>query len=244
MQHQLGNSADETDLATVWRLLCDGQAFLSDARCDAGRCFARLEKRSGPAVKPAYLEVLERVFLGESQKSLASELGVSVATIASYCTRTLTSVTPEVWVSRAPILLVMAALAARGAPLAPARYEHSLGAQGYVVSVEIPGATFRERLSDSEWQVARLSIEGQSHAGVAEARGTSLRTVANQLASVFAKLGVSGRSELRARAIHEHASYSRTLPPAPAVALPLMSLSRLGAEAWSRPAPLPIASSA
>ena len=58
-------------------------------------------------------------------------------------------------------------------------------------------------------------------------RGTSRRTVANQLAAVFRKLNLSGRSALRAKAIREYASQRAALPLAlPSVAsrtAPLLS---------------------
>ena len=44
-------------------------------------------------------------------------------------------------------------------------------------------------------QIAR----GGSNAQIARARGTSARTVANQVASVFVKLGVASRRELLAK---------------------------------------------
>jgi len=44
-------------------------------------------------------------------------------------------------------------------------------------------------------------LEGQSTASVAQARGTSPRTIANQIATIFRKLGVSSRAELAAKLI-------------------------------------------
>ena len=55
-----------------------------------------------------------------------------------------------------------------------------------------------EKLSEAEREVVLLVLQGHSSQQIAEARGTSARTVANQLASVFRKLGVSGRGELTA----------------------------------------------
>lgn len=54
-------------------------------------------------------------------------------------------------------------------------------------------------LTKAEQEVARLVCEGLSNIAIAERRGTSARTVANQLARVFEKLGVSSRVELQAR---------------------------------------------
>lgn len=51
-------------------------------------------------------------------------------------------------------------------------------------------------LSAAEREVARAALEGLSNGEIAAARGTSVRTVANQLQSIFRKLGVSGRTEL------------------------------------------------
>jgi DNA-binding NarL/FixJ family response regulator len=45
-------------------------------------------------------------------------------------------------------------------------------------------------------------LEGSSHAQISSERGTSARTVANQLATAFRKLGVSGRGQLVDRLIH------------------------------------------
>jgi DNA-binding NarL/FixJ family response regulator len=51
-------------------------------------------------------------------------------------------------------------------------------------------------LSASERTVVRNILDGASQRDVARARGTSQRTVANQMASVFRKVGVGSRVEL------------------------------------------------
>jgi DNA-binding CsgD family transcriptional regulator len=51
-------------------------------------------------------------------------------------------------------------------------------------------------LTGAEQAVVGLVIEGKSNAEIAAQRGTSVRTVANQLRSVYAKLGISGRAQL------------------------------------------------
>ncbi len=52
------------------------------------------------------------------------------------------------------------------------------------------------RLGDAEREVAEMAARGLSNREIAKARGTSERTVANQLASIFRKLGVTSRVEL------------------------------------------------
>ncbi len=52
------------------------------------------------------------------------------------------------------------------------------------------------RLTAAEREVARLMAAGLSNADIARRRGSSPRTVANQAASIFGKLGVRSRLEL------------------------------------------------
>jgi DNA-binding CsgD family transcriptional regulator len=54
-------------------------------------------------------------------------------------------------------------------------------------------------LSAAEREVAQLVLASQSDAAIARARGTSRRTVENQLRSIYRKLGVSSRWELVAK---------------------------------------------
>ncbi|RYZ65594.1 MAG: LuxR family transcriptional regulator [Proteobacteria bacterium] len=54
----------------------------------------------------------------------------------------------------------------------------------------LPGLTAAER------EVVSEVVAGASNAQIATARGTSSRTVANQLQRIFAKLGVHSRAEL------------------------------------------------
>ena len=67
-----------------------------------------------------------------------------------------------------------------------------------VVSVELEAHESEGRLSTAEREVAILAVTGSSNEEIARTRGTSVRTVANQLASTFQKLGVHSRFELAA----------------------------------------------
>jgi DNA-binding CsgD family transcriptional regulator len=51
-------------------------------------------------------------------------------------------------------------------------------------------------LTRTEREVARALFQGKSNADIGRERGTSPRTIANQLRSIYGKLGVSGRVEL------------------------------------------------
>jgi DNA-binding NarL/FixJ family response regulator len=51
-------------------------------------------------------------------------------------------------------------------------------------------------LTKAERDVAALVLEGLSNREIARARGTSVRTIANQVAAIFRKLKVTARVEL------------------------------------------------
>jgi DNA-binding NarL/FixJ family response regulator len=58
-----------------------------------------------------------------------------------------------------------------------------------------------ERLTDAERGVLALLLAGDSNSTIAARRGTSVRTVANQVASIFKKLGICSRGELHSRSV-------------------------------------------
>lgn len=51
-------------------------------------------------------------------------------------------------------------------------------------------------LTPAERDVARRAARGESNEAIARARGSSVRTVANQMAAILRKVGARGRSEL------------------------------------------------
>jgi DNA-binding CsgD family transcriptional regulator len=54
-------------------------------------------------------------------------------------------------------------------------------------------------LSPAEAEVLALILDGHDNGSIADARKTSPRTTANQVASIFRKLGVASRAELAAK---------------------------------------------
>lgn len=72
------------------------------------------------------------------------------------------------------------------------------GVELLIVSYPIePSDLFADTaLTKAEAEVAELAIEGKSNAEIAAARDTSVRTVANQMASILRKLGLGSRREL------------------------------------------------
>jgi len=77
------------------------------------------------------------------------------------------------------------------------RFEVDIGGETLVVtSVPIAAETGLDALTDAERAVALHAVAGLSNAAIAKRRKSSARTVANQLASIYRKLGVGSRAEL------------------------------------------------
>jgi DNA-binding NarL/FixJ family response regulator len=79
-------------------------------------------------------------------------------------------------------------------------FDLALGGERLVV-ISIPAGEGQtvEGLTRAERAVARGVLSGWSNAEIARRRRSSPRTVANQLASIYRKLGVSSRAELAMR---------------------------------------------
>ena len=73
------------------------------------------------------------------------------------------------------------------------------GDHGSVVIFSYPIDAREPHLTDAEREVALLLMEGATNAKIAEVRGCAVRTVCNQIQSLFRKLGVSSRTELMAK---------------------------------------------
>jgi len=69
------------------------------------------------------------------------------------------------------------------------------GARHLLVRLPVPAIPL-SLLTAAERAVVSAALAGQSNVAIARARGTSTRTVANQLSSAYAKLGVRSRGEL------------------------------------------------
>jgi DNA-binding NarL/FixJ family response regulator len=67
-----------------------------------------------------------------------------------------------------------------------------------VMSYDVPDWEFPAGLTTTEQAVLRAMLNGASQQEIATARGVSYRTVANQIASAYGKLGVGSRAEVAA----------------------------------------------
>jgi len=73
------------------------------------------------------------------------------------------------------------------------------GATVAVVSAPARGRSLTGTLTTAERDIVAGLVRGESNRGIAARRGTSERTVANQIAALFQKLHVMSRAELLVR---------------------------------------------
>jgi DNA-binding CsgD family transcriptional regulator len=140
---------------------------------------------------------------GASQKQIAFELGISLSTVNVCLHGMLRKL--EVKCTEHLVLLARAIGGLSEAQLV-AMSEHGARAEAaddtsdldFRVAVD---AAAMGQLTAAEEQVALHVLEGRSNADIARIRGRSERTVANQVAAVFRKLGTSGRVELVRRLV-------------------------------------------
>ncbi len=153
--------------------------------------------------------LFERAVLGESQKLVAFEAGRSRAGVSSLLHECLRTLGLSCKFRHLPLPLALIAHARANSGQA-SLVSISAETNSLVVTIRRPDQTLQRWLSASEYSVARLAMEGKSHAEIAAVRGTSQRTVANQLQSVFSKLKVSGRLELIRFAFSEPTTIARS----------------------------------
>jgi DNA-binding NarL/FixJ family response regulator len=192
------------DLGALWTEVLARRTTVVQSFCTEGRCYLVLEHGAHPERAPQPLaerevEFLRRSLLGQMQKSIALDFDLAPSTIAISLSTCLRAIGFDGRASRIPILAFVAAHALYGHTDYRSGRSSEMTWQGRrhrVVSVVRPDLDLRTVLAPAESAVARLLAEGRSYAEIAKQRNTSLRTTANQVASAFHKLGVSGRGEL------------------------------------------------
>jgi DNA-binding NarL/FixJ family response regulator len=83
------------------------------------------------------------------------------------------------------------------------------------IAVPRPDAGLKGKIPPAELAVIRALVEGFSYEEIAARRGTSQRTIANQIVAVFRRKAVSGRNDLVHRLFEESPLQTPTAPPAP-----------------------------
>jgi len=196
--------ADEAaSLAALWTELLNGYCRVERTEFTPQSCsvvVSRAHRVAGDtrAALPARdIQILERSLLEGVRKSVAADFGLCPSSVAEILRRCFAFMGLSCWPSRIPLVLVMAAHAKASSP----RTEKLVLTQNQqflrqTIGAARPDNDLASSLSPAEFAVTRLLIEGRSYVEVARLRQTSRRTVANQLASGFHRLGISGRAEL------------------------------------------------
>ncbi len=188
---------EQADALLHWNELTDGGYVLLDhvdsdqRRYVVAYKLGELANGRAPTLSARERYVLERILLGARNKSIASELGVSSPHITGITQRALAKIgarsTADLTrVLRARSSLVLSELAVGGETLVALGYRDET-------------ADSLSSLTDAERKVAHAVLEGRSQREIALERGVSARTVASQVASIYRKIGVSGRRELTAK---------------------------------------------
>ena len=187
---------DPEEALALWTGLVDGRWSLLDRFESDGRRFV-VAHRNDPRVPdprgltPTELRAAELLGSGRTTKEIAYELGVSPSAVTNASAR----VRKKLGLESTPELVSFFAPGGIRARLA--RFALS-GAELVVGSLPEVEERLAAHLSGAERDVALELLRGRTNESIAQGRGTSESTVANQVASIFRKLGVSSRSELAA----------------------------------------------
>jgi DNA-binding NarL/FixJ family response regulator len=175
----------------VEALLRGGLEILSIRRVDSAcRVRVRVLPRRGRALSRKEREVFERLVGGSCQKEIAYDIGVALTTVSAHVRFSLHKLGLENW--EAAVLVVAALEHGVVVPGSSAREDDSTVAELEVLLSKRELA----RLTEAERTVALFALDGCTNAEIASIRRCSPRTVANQVASAFRKLGVRCRLEL------------------------------------------------
>jgi len=196
------SATTDVDVSLLWRDLARGKSRVVDGFFSEERCYLVLSRESHEAATPVEgrrLEILEAVLSGLRQKNIAIDLALAPSTVALNSRLALESLGVTCKPSRAHPLLMLAAQAARTDALVLAKRATFVTADKRgleVIGIARPDRRLAVLLPAAELSVIRRLIEGLSYGDIASGRGTSTRTIANQITAVFRRLKVSGRNEL------------------------------------------------
>jgi DNA-binding CsgD family transcriptional regulator len=198
------DGGDSIAWETTWRALKAGELRVLRSFTTPDRYYLVLSARPFPTSRAASDEVsamlTERWLAGTPQKVLAIEAGLKPSSICQLLQRGLLRLGLACRPTQVPVVMGMLVSAGTGRPpLDPgrmARFEHG-SRECVVLGVARPEPHLSRYVSPAEYVALRMLAEGSSYAQIAGARRVASRTVANQIASGFRRLGVSGRLELQ-----------------------------------------------
>ena len=195
MEHARGADmrASPARALELWQGLVGGEWSLVEHWESAGRRYLaayqnRPELRDPRGLNPLERSILKYLALGGTNKDIMFALGLPSGTVSAAVTQILKKL-------KVPRRVDLAVLAD---PSRMQRLDLSVdGCAVGVLSVDVrPREAAVEALSAAEREVATFVVRGYSNDRIAKERRVSSRTVANQLRTIFDKLGVTTRSQL------------------------------------------------
>jgi DNA-binding CsgD family transcriptional regulator len=193
---RLAANSSHQQLAGFWNELISGCSCIIAEYSDNRYHYLELASSATGPLAPKELALWHPILLGASLKVVAADTGCASSTVACSAIRCLKALGLDRTSREVPMLLVMMAHA--GASLCSEATWTTKLEGSVIVSARRPDSALAGILSPAEMDVVRLRVDGLSHRRIADVRSTSERTIANQLASAYTKLGVSGRPELLA----------------------------------------------
>jgi DNA-binding CsgD family transcriptional regulator len=192
--------AQVVDLSVIWRGLTNGTLKVNDHFTQGDWSYLVLREvhhRSTESLPVNSVAVIESVVRSGASKIAALELRCNETAVVAHTRRVLSMMGLHCPVSRAPMLLLQAAYASEGLEVLArvARFD-TRDTRLLVLGAPRLAPAAAAVLSQGERDVVCGLLDGKTYAEIAHARGRAVRTVANQLATVFRKLGASSRLHL------------------------------------------------
>jgi DNA-binding NarL/FixJ family response regulator len=182
--------------ASAWLALWRGRLTIASVRdLRSGERTLRLCPSTRP-LSPRQAAVARALASGFAEHAIGDALGLAPSTVATYAAHAAAKIGLPVAQLR---FLLPAGIAAADLDTALARsLPCPRGARwdGETFTIPMPAVEVPVSLTEAERDVLRQRLLGKSAAAIAEERGSSPRTVSNQLSSLYAKLGVGSRSQL------------------------------------------------
>jgi DNA-binding NarL/FixJ family response regulator len=187
-------STRSVDPADAWNSLLLGEWVVAEHSAHGSArtllALSAATQASQGALEPTEIHMATRRARGESIKSIAIDLGCSCACVS----RCITSVMRKLKLRCQADLVVL--LQGRLPWGLSASRAHWSGQDYLVFTYPAPFWPLPPCLTRAEQGIVLELVAGASQRAIARVRGTSVRTVANQVASIFRKLHVGSRVDL------------------------------------------------
>jgi len=187
----------------LWQGLVEGRWSLVDRWESDGRRYVAVhanapERRDFRSLTGPERTALHYVVLGASNKEIAFALGVPMGTAATWVRGATRKLGGR---NRRDLIGIDQAEALQ--------LELQGDALGVLRSLSATDSNLVARLTPGERAVVDLLVQGATNAQIAKARGRSVKTVANQLSSIFTKLGVESRTGAVVKVLDDAAATAR-----------------------------------